>query len=307
MQWNRLAIASAIALGAALSYYPALRLSHKGRTLVWLVSSATVGLTPCLISVDANPARITATLLSVGLLPRLYDLHKEGRFSLRLSPWSYVVYLLNYFWLVLRREPSRPLIVHDIRCLALSAPTALLSVMLCILLYRLNWSTIPFAIEHVLKVSGVVSVVVFTGNASAVVYRLLGGIALDPMANPIFAPTPAEFWRRWNRPAQQFLEEYAFKPAGGLRRPVRATLITFGVSGMIHEYVFGIASGRVQGCQLLFFMLQGCAVIATMRIRPRGGGAILWIAGTWIFNLATSALFFMSLDQVIPFYSMRED
>jgi D-alanyl-lipoteichoic acid acyltransferase DltB (MBOAT superfamily) len=169
-----------------------------------------------------------------------------------------------------------------------------------------DWSTIPFALEHVLKVTGVISAVVLMGNASAVVYRLLGGIALDPMVNPIFAPTPAEFWRRWNCPAQHFLEEYAFKPAGGLRRPVRATLITFGVSGMIHEYVFGIASGRVQGWQLLFFMLQGCAVIATMRIRSRGGRALLWTAGTWVFNLATSALFFVSVNQVIPFYSIRD-
>ena len=306
MQWNRLAMASAIAFAAALAFYPALRLSHRGRTLAWVVCSATVGLAPCLISVDANPARFIATLLSIGLLPKLYDLHKEARLSLHLSPWSYVVYLLNFFWLVLRREPSRPLMIHDLRRLVLRAPAALLSVIVCILLFRLNWSTMQFALEHVLKVSGVFSAVVFTTNASAVGYRLLGGIALDPVANPIFAPTPAEFWRRWNRPAQQFLEEYAFKPAGGLRRPVRATLITFGVSGMIHEYVFGIASGRVQGCQLLFFMLQGCAVTATMRIRPRGGRALLWIAGTWVFNLATSALFFMSVNQMLPFYSIRD-
>jgi hypothetical protein len=259
-----------------------------------------------LISVDANPERFLATLLSIGLVPKLYDLHKAARFGLHLSPWSYVAYLLNFFWLVLRREPSRPLMIHDLRCMGLRTPAALLSVALCILLYRLNWSTIPFALEHVLKASGVGSAVAFTGNALAVVYRLLGGIALDPMANPLFAPTPAEFWRRWNRPAQQFLDEYAFKPAGGLRRPVRATLITFGVSGMIHEYVFGIASSRVQGCQLLFFMLQRCAVIATMRIKPRGGRAILWIAGTWVFNLATSAFFFMSVDEVIPFYSMPD-
>jgi len=170
------------------------------------------------------------------------------------------------------------------------------------ILYRINWSTVSFPLEHVLKVSAVVSVVVLTTNAMAAAYRLLGGLAIDFMSNPLVAPTPADFWRRWNRPAQQFLHEYAFKPAGGLRRAVRATLVTFGISGMVHEYVFGIAAGRVQGCQLLFFMLQGFAVVATMGIRPRGSITLLWIAGTGVFNLASSVLFFMSVDQVLPFY-----
>jgi D-alanyl-lipoteichoic acid acyltransferase DltB (MBOAT superfamily) len=119
-----------------------------------------------------------------------------------------------------------------------------------------------------------------------------------------FAPTPAAFWRRWNRPAQQFLDEYAFKPAGGLRRTVRATLITFGVSGVVHEYVFGIASGRVQGWQLGFFLLQGIAAVTTMRIKPQGRVAIPWIAGTWLFNVTSSILFFRSVDAVVPFYSV---
>ena len=136
-------------------------------------------------------------------------------------------------------------------------------------------------------------------------YRLLGGTALDPMGNPITARTPAEFWRRWNHPAQQFLHEYAFMPAGGFRRAVRATMVTFGVSGLVHEYVFGIAAGRIQGCQLLFFSLQGCAVAATMRCRPSGRMSVLWIAGTLVFNLATSVLFFQSVDAVLPFYWPR--
>ena len=156
----------------------------------------------------------------------------------------------------------------------------MLSLLCDAILWRLEWSTVPFAIEHALKVTAVIFAVVLSGNASAAAYRLLGGTALDPMGNPITARTPAEFWRRWNRPAQQFLHEYAFKPAGGFRRAVFATLVTFGVSGLVHEYVFGIAAGHSQGCQLLFFSLQGCAVAATMRARPSGRMSVLWIAGT---------------------------
>jgi D-alanyl-lipoteichoic acid acyltransferase DltB (MBOAT superfamily) len=178
----------------------------------------------------------------------------------------------------------------------------LVSGIVCVILYRMNWSAVCFPLEHVLKVSAVASAVVLLTNAVAAVYRLSGGVALDFMNHPLVAPTPADFWRRWNVPAQQFLNEYTFQPAGGPRRPVRATLVTFAVSGLVHEYVFGIASGRVQGWQLLFFMIQGVAVVATMRVRPRGRFTLLWVAGTWGFNLASSALFFRSVNQVLSFY-----
>jgi hypothetical protein len=51
-------------------------------------------------------------------------------------------------------------------------------------------------------------------------------------------------------------------------RPVRATIVTFLVSGVIHEYVFDLAAGRVLGSQMLFFTIHGLAVVATLRLRP---------------------------------------
>jgi hypothetical protein len=213
-----------------------------------------------------------------------------------------LAYLPNGFWLVLRRRPSQPPLNDDLRHLGVRIPAALLAISLFVILDRVNWSTIPFALEHVLKVSVLAPAVVLLTNAVAAAYRLLGGIGLDFMNSPLAARTPADFWRRWNVPAQQFLNEYVFQPAGGPCRAVRATLVTFFVSGVVHEYVFGIASGRVQGWQLLYFMLQGVAVVATMRIRPQGRMTILWIAGTWMFSLASSVLFFLSVNQVVPFY-----
>jgi hypothetical protein len=301
MPWDRLALAVVVAFVAALAFYPALRLPHRSRAIIWLGCSTIVGLSPCLISLNATPLRFLASLLAITLLVKLYDVHREVRLGLHLSLWSYLAYLPNGFWLVLRRKPKRPSMSQDLWNLGLRAPAALLSVIVCLMLLQSNWR-VSFAFEHILKVSAVVSVVVLTGNAMAAVYRLLGGVALDFMCNPFLAPTPADFWRRWNVPAQQFFNEYAFKPAGGLRNPTRATLITFGVSGMVHEYVFGIAAGRVQGWQLLFFMVQGFAAVATMSIRPKGRIALLWIAGTWAFNWASSVFFFMSVDQIRPFY-----
>ncbi len=111
-----------------------------------------------------------------------------------------------------------------------------------------------------------------------------------------------QFWRRWNRPAQQFLEEYAFKPAGGPRHFIGATLVTFAVSGLAHEYVFDIAAGRILGWQMAFFALQGLAVVATRHVRPSARSRPGWLAATFAFNLLSSILFFRSVNAVVPFY-----
>jgi D-alanyl-lipoteichoic acid acyltransferase DltB (MBOAT superfamily) len=138
---------------------------------------------------------------------------------------------------------------------------------------------------------------------AAALWRLCGGRTREFMEAPLLASTPAEFWRRYNRPAQQFLYEDVFKRVGGFRSPVPATVVTFAVSALIHEYVFAASLGRVQGYQTVFFLLQGLGVAATIRMRPQGWRVWLWIATTWIFNLATSLFFFASVNEVFPFYS----
>jgi MBOAT, membrane-bound O-acyltransferase family len=305
MNWYFIAVAPAVAVAAALAYYPARRLGGRSRTLAWLASSAVVALSPCLIPLTSKPLRFVVSLIAITLLVKLYDVYKESQLAQRMSLQSYLAYLPNGFWLVLGRVPSRVPLNRDFRRLACVGPASLLPVFVGVGLWRRDWSAAPFAIEHALKVSAVVLAVVLIGNALAAAYRLLGGRALEPMINPIAARTPADFWRRWNRPAQQFLSEYIFMPAGGLRRPARATLVTFGMSGLVHEYVLGIAAGRVQGCQILFFALQGCAVVATARTRPSGRILPLWITGTLAFNLSSSVLFFKSVDAVLPFYWPR--
>jgi hypothetical protein len=102
---------------------------------------------------------------------------------------------------------------------------------------------------------------------------------------------------------QQFFWEDVVKPAGGLRAPIRTTLLVFTLSAILHEYLFGIAIGSVQGYQTAFFLLQGVAVAATARIKPTGWRAAPWPAGTLVFNLLSSVLFFASMNGLVPFYS----
>jgi hypothetical protein len=142
------------------------------------------------------------------------------------------------------------------------------------------------------------------GLAGAALCRLAGAAALDLMDRPWLAPTSAEFWRRWNRPAQQFFYEDVFKPSGGWRAPVRGTLATFAASAAVHEYVFGIAIGVV-GYQTAFFLLNGCAAAATLRARPTGLYRVAGVALTLAFVLGTAVLFFRRVDAVLPFYERR--
>jgi D-alanyl-lipoteichoic acid acyltransferase DltB (MBOAT superfamily) len=122
------------------------------------------------------------------------------------------------------------------------------------------------------------------------------------MDNPFAARTSADFWRRYNRPVTQFLRENVFGPAGGRRSAVRGAVAVFVVSALVHEYVFSMAIGRVQGYQTAFFMIQGIAVAATLRARPRGAAAVAAVAATFAFNVASGVLFFASVNRVLPFY-----
>ena len=100
----------------------------------------------------------------------------------------------------------------------------------------------------------------------------------------------------------QFFLKDVLVSAGGLRHPARATLVVFGLSALIHEYLFSIAIGRVQGYQTAFFLIQGLAVAATARVKGMGWQAALGIAGTLGFNLVSSVLFFASMNGLVPFY-----
>src|SRR5262245_23100358 len=129
--WMALALASAVSLAAALAFYPALRLRPRGRTLSWLACSAAVGVSPCLIPLEANPLRFLASLFAITLLVKLYDLHRQAPLGLRLGLRSYLAYLPNGFWLVQRLEPSRPPTTLDLRRLGFRAPAAVASALLC--------------------------------------------------------------------------------------------------------------------------------------------------------------------------------
>jgi hypothetical protein len=301
-----LAAAVTVAYAAALLFFPALRLRGiVARALACFAATAAVVLSPCLVPLHSSVERLCASLVAVGLMTKLYDLFQSTDTRHERGLRWYAFWLLNFFWLVKRRAPPAWPRGRDWRRLLLLLLEFGCGLAIAVLVFRRDWAGLPLALEHIVKVTVTYWVVVSCTSLAAVAYRLCGAAALDPFASPISAATPTEFWRRWNRPAQQFFEEYAFRPAGGLRRPHRATLVTFAVSAIVHEYVFDIAAGRFQGWQAAFFLTHGAAAALTFHCRPRGAWRALGVILTLVFSFLAAWLFFQSVNALLPFYSPR--
>ena len=320
MTLARFALSLAAMLAVALAYYPALWLPRQHRVVLLVVAVALILVSPLGVPAHARFLRLLASIVAVTLALKLFDLHVGAVSGHRPRLPRFVVFLWNPFSLVDRRIDARPDPPrgNPRRRLAWEVAATVAALGLAYYVFRIDWRRSPFALEHAMKVVSFFLVLFPFTAAAAVAWRMAGGPGRDIMHNPFAARTPADFWRRYNRPVHEFLEEDLFKPAAGpraarrppsdgkrARRPaavVRATVLTFVVSALIHEYVFAVPIGRVQGYQIAFFLLQGLAVAATARVKPRGWRVAPWVAATFGFNLATGVLFFASLNRVVPIY-----
>jgi hypothetical protein len=300
-----LVLAFAAPFLVAVSAFPLL---VKGGRQGWLALAASFVLTalsPGVVPSSRPLMRFLASASAVVVAVKLFDVLHDVRRGAGPSWHEFLTFLANPFVHVRRRLPDerRPTRRADLLNLASGLAGLGCGIGFLKLLFRVDWYGWPFAVEHVNKVLAFFVAVLSGLAAAAALWRLSGGAARDYMDNPAAARTPADFWRRYNRNMHQFFLEDVFKPAGGLRAPVRATLFVFAVSALMHEYIFGIAVGRVQGYQTSFFLLQGVAVAMTARVKPRGWAAVPWSLGTLAFNLASSVLFFASMQGLGAFYS----
>jgi len=254
-----------------------------------------------MIPAEARIARFLAAIYAAVLVLKMWDLRMGAERSVRPRFTEFLGFLANVLSLVHRRTGSerQPTPRENGIALLRSLVEFSLAILALNLLLLLNWGSIPFLIEHVLKAS-----VFFVGAAAlfsalAAIVRGLGGYAPEPMIRPMLARSPADFWRRYNRWTGEGLREDIFRPIGGRRHPVLSTLAVFVFSGLLHEYVFAAGVGRVQGYQFAFFLVQGVAVALTLRVKP---SRIVGVGSTFTFNALTSILFFASVHGVAPFY-----
>jgi hypothetical protein len=245
--------------------------------------------------------------MSITIGVKLYDLHHAVETGPPPGAWAFLTYLPHGYNLVLRSlaAQSPPRWRADALRLLWLMPLTIAGVFMVLAVWRFDWLPYSWVIEHCVKVIALCGFIQVGSNIGASVLRLLGIPAADFSGWFAVAATPADFWRRWNKPAGRFLYQYVFVPVGGWRRLHLAVMATFALNGLMHEYVFGIAAGRVLGWAFLFFLIQGLATAATMRLRPHGWARALGVLLTLIFNLASSVLLFTCVDAVVPFYVAR--
>jgi hypothetical protein len=300
----RFALAVAASGTVAVAYYPLLWAPARVRVLALVVAAAVMAPVPLMVPPEARVLRTLVAIASLTLWVKLYDVHFGAARGRRPTFASYLAFLPNTLSLVHRRldDERQPTARGNWRRLAVAGTVSALTTVLFLATFTVRWERYGFAAEHVVKVVGFFLMIVPLSAIQAAAWRLGGGRGRDFMDNPFAARTPADFWRRYNRPVHQFLEEDLFVPAGGRRHRVRATIAVFLFSAAIHEYVFAMGVGRVQGYQAAFFLAQGLAVAATLRVKPRGLWVVPWVAGTFAFNVATGVLFFGSVNGLLPFY-----
>jgi hypothetical protein len=295
-----------VAAAAALAY-AALGIGARCRAAAVIGLIGIVLLTPLLAPVDRPVLRLGSSMVAITMTVKLVDLLFHTSRRRRPGIREYAAFLPNPFGHVLRRldDEPRPSWRSDLLRAASSAVGAVVLSVGFAGLFLVDWRRYPFLAEHSAKVLAFFGSLTLLAAVASSAWRLAGGRARDAMNFPVLARTPAELWRRYNRPAAQFFHEDVFLPLGGRRRPVLAVIGVFVVSAAVHEYVFWPPIGRVQGYQTAFFLVQGLAVLLTRRLRPRGLSAAVGILGTLAFNLITSVLFFASVGQFIPFYDSR--
>jgi hypothetical protein len=94
---------------------------------------------------------------------------------------------------------------------------------------------------------------------------------------PPLARSPADFWsRRWNLFFCRWARRNLFLPLGGRRHPARALVAVFVISALAHEYLVLLSLGTTSGHMTAFFLLQGLATLASMKIARRRRGRALF-------------------------------
>jgi hypothetical protein len=250
--------------------------------------------------------RCALAMVAIILVMHMWDLHLDpGRVS-RLSLKEYAVWLADYGWSVARVAKGYGVELSWKRR-GLDAARYLAGLCLVSILvagvFRVDWHRYSFWLEHVVKAVCLGIWCVWAYNANTALWRLAGGpAAWFADRNVLGAYSPAEFWRRWNRPMHRWLLANVYGPLGGRRHPYLAGVVAFALSGLLHEYLYAVTFRRVSGYFLAFFLLQGVAALLTRRVKPAVPLVIPSVGLTFAFNTVSAVLLLIPINERIPVY-----
>lgn len=168
-----------------------------------------------------------------------------------------------------------------------------------------------FALDHLVKVS--IFVLTLEGLSLALhgVERIVGINTTPIIQHQLLSRSVGEFWSRYNTRVHDWFVNNVYRPAGGLRHPIRSLCLVFLVSAIFHEIGMGIATSRFDGYQFTFFAIQAPGVLLSHRLhrfaRGRGlPGRVITHTFTLAWMLASSVLFFHGVNRIFPFFYSAE-
>jgi len=297
----------AIGYGAAVTFFPARRLNGNLRTMVLVLLGVVILGSVVLLETDRLALRVTVAVLVVGVfLPHMWDLHRDPARGSRLRLREYLVFVGDYAWSVARVADGygvdlplkRRLLDAGKYVVGLGVVTAV-----TVGAFQVPWAGYPFLLEHAVKSTCLGAWTLAVYQANTALWRLAGApAAYFTTQSVLWVGGPAEFWRRWNRPMYRWLRENVYKPLGGRRNPRLAVLGTFALSGLMHEYLLGVTLRHATGYPTAFFLLQGLAVVLTLRLKPTGWLVLPAALCTFAFNTASTLLLLLPLNDRLSVY-----
>lgn len=302
-----LLVAAVIGYAAGVLFFFARTLGTWPRTIAFVLLGTVVFGGAALTRHGGVMVRCALGMVPIILVMHMWDLHLDPERARRLTLREYAVWLPDYGWSVARVpagygvELSWPRRGRD--AARYVAGLCLVSILVAGV-FRVDWHEYGFWPEHAAKAIGLGAWCVWVYNANTALWRLAGApAALFTEKNVLGASSLAEFWRRWNRPMYRWLLENVYKPVGGARRPYEATLASFVLSGLLHEYLYAVTFRRVTGYFLAFFLLHGAATALTRRLRPQGRLMVPAAILTFAFNTLSAVVLLIPINEAIGVYA----
>jgi hypothetical protein len=253
--------------------------------------------------------RCVVGLVLVILWMHMCDLHLDPLRNSRLTLARYMVLLPDLAWSLARDPGDHGL---DLSLQRRARDVGMAGAGLCVVsaivvaAFKVDWAAYAFLAEHVAKSLCLGAWTVWAFHANTAIWRLVGlPAARFAAGNVLAAYSPADFWRRWNRPVYRWLLENVYRPLGERGHPRLAVFTTFAISGLLHEYFFVVTFRSATGLVTVFFLLHGLAATATRGFRPTGWLVVPAVAATAAFNILSTLLLLVPIHRQIPIYVNR--